>query len=110
MLPPTTVGLNTLSDTLFRGHPDAAVDTDDLGVHIRVGHQFDDHRGQFVGATQAVWEQDRLAQLRLEGLRYFAFTVDRGIDQTGRDGVDPDPCCGEVTRHRQRHAYDAALG
>jgi hypothetical protein len=83
---------------LFRRHPDPAVDTNDLGVHIRVGHQFDDHRSQFVGAAQAVWEQYRFAQLRLERLRGFAFTVDRGIDQAGRDGVDPDPGCGEVTR------------
>jgi hypothetical protein len=62
---------------------------DDFSVHVRIRHQFDDHRGQLVGAAQAVREQHGLAQLRLEGLGPLAFTVDGPIDEDGRDGIDP---------------------
>ena len=72
--------------------------------------QLDDHRGQLVGHAQAVREQHGLAELGLERLRAFALAVDRGVDQTGRDGVDPDADRRQVAGDRQGHADDAALG
>src|SRR5205807_9517362 len=62
---------------LPRWHPDAAVDPHDFAVHVVVGQQLDDHRGQLVGRAEAVGEQDALTQLGLEGVGPLARPVDR---------------------------------
>ena len=54
--------------TLLRGHPDAAVDPDHLGVHVAVGEQLDGQRGELVGRAEALREEHALAELRLERL------------------------------------------
>lgn len=95
---------------LLRWHPDAAVDADDLGVHVGVGDQFDHHRRQLVRLAEAVRKEHGLAQLRLECLGVLTLAVDRGVDQPRRHGVHADADRGQVTGHRQGQTDDAALG
>src|SRR5580704_5476980 len=91
-------------------HPNAGVDADGLGVHVRVRQQLDGERGELVGTPEAVWEQHVLRQFALEGLGALSRPVDGRVDQPGQDGVDPDADHREVSRHREGEADDAALG
>ena len=70
---------------LLRGHPDAAVDADDLAVHVGVGQALDHHRRELVAGAEALGEEHVLAEVGLERLRRLALAVDRGVDQAGGD-------------------------
>ena len=78
---PSPVG----SVDLLRLHPDAGVDADRLGVHVRVGQQLDRQRGELGRPTQAVREEHVLGQLALERLGALARAVDRRVDQPRQD-------------------------
>ena len=76
---------------------------------VEPGDELDDHGRQFVGGAEALGEQDVLAQVLLELVGRLAGTVDRGLDETRRHGVDADAGCRQVAGDRERHADDAAL-
>ena len=42
------VVVSWLMSSLLWRHPDATVDPDDLGIHIRVSDELHDHEGQFL--------------------------------------------------------------
>ena len=65
----------------LRGHADAAVDADRLGVEVAVGHALDDDRRQLLRVAEALREQHALLQVGLERLAVVAGAVDRGVDQ-----------------------------
>jgi glutamate N-acetyltransferase / amino-acid N-acetyltransferase len=101
----------------IRGHADAAVDPDGLGVHVAVGDALDSTierelaRGR---RRRGAWGTARPSalgeQVLLERLAGLALAVDRGVDQARGDGVDPDADGREVAGDRQGHADHAALG
>ena len=69
---------------------DAAVDPDDLTVHVWVGDELDHHEGEFFAVAEALGEEHRLAEVGLELVGLFALSVDGGVDEAGGDGVDAD--------------------
>src|SRR5690606_28831526 len=94
----------------LRLHAHAAVEPDDLCVHVAVAQQLDGQRGELLGDAEALGEQHVLLQLLLEGLRGLALAVDRRVDQAGGDAVDPHADGGQVAGDGERHADDTALG
>src|SRR6185312_6911037 len=90
--------------------PDAAVEPDDLGVHIVVVDQGEGQLGELGAGAHALREHHRRGQLGLELLGLRREAVDRGVDDAGADGQHPDPDGGQVPRGGHGHADDAALG
>src|SRR4030095_2483621 len=69
----------TVTERSLRLHADATVAPDDLGVHVAVAQQLDRHRGELVGAAQALGEQHVALEAFLELLAAGAGAVDRGV-------------------------------
>lgn len=84
----------------LRLEADAAVETDRLAVHVVVLDQGLDEVGELRRLAHPLRERDGRGELGLERLRGLALAVDRGVDDAGADGVDPDADRGEVARRR----------
>jgi len=91
-------------------HADAGVQADALGVHVAVAQQLDGHGGELGRVAKPFREEHSDAEALLELLGTFARPVDRCVDESGEDGVDPHADGSEVAGHGQRHTHDAALG
>src|SRR6516164_1447804 len=89
---------------------DAAVEADDLGVHVVVLDQRPDELGELGRGAHALGEHDRGGEPGLELLAGRPGAVDGGVDDPRADGVHPHPDGREVTCGRHGHPDDPALG
>src|SRR5215469_3194905 len=96
--------------SLLRLEPDAAVESDDLGVHVVVLNQRADQVRELSRRAHPLGEHDRGDQLRLEVLAAWGVAVDRRVDDAGADRVDADADGRQVPGRRNRHTDDAAFG
>src|SRR5215469_1531556 len=90
--------------------PDAAVEADDLGVHIVVLDQRADKVRELSSCAHSLGENDRSGQLGLELIAGGPAPVNRGVDDPRADRVHADPDRRKIARRRNGHADDAALG
>src|ERR1700733_543067 len=86
--------------------PDAAVEADDVGVHVVVLDQRPDQERELGRRAHALGEDDGRDQALLELLAGLAGAVDRRVDDPGADRVDPHPDRGQVAGGRPGRAGD----
>src|SRR5947209_15909889 len=82
------LGICLTGSLSLRLQPRAAVDAQHFGVHVGVGEQLDDHRRELLGPAEPLREEHIALERVLERLRRRALTVDRGVEQPGRDTVE----------------------
>src|ERR1700678_2983782 len=93
---------------LAGGHPNGAVETDDLAVEVLVVDDGGGQAGVVLGRAQAVGVRDRGGQAVADvGAQAGQH---RGVHRAGGDRVDPDPPAGQVAGGDDGEAADAGLG
>ena len=85
-------------DALLRGHADAAVGADGLGVEVAVRDALDHDGGQLLGVAETGREQHALLEVRLERLAALAGPVDRRVDQLGATVLTRTPIAARSAR------------
>src|SRR6516165_7339450 len=113
-IPPST-SVRTASSAITASgllglEPDAAVEADDLGVHVVVLDQRPDQVRELGRGAHPLGEDHRRGHPGLELLAARATAVDGRVDDAGGDGVHPHPDRGEVAGRGKGHADDPALG
>ena len=69
---------------------DGPVEPDDLAIHVTVGHQFGCQRSKFVGEPKPLGKSSLAPSVALEGVGLFTLPVNRGVDESRRNGVHAD--------------------
>src|SRR5688572_18376528 len=111
--PTTTTSYSITSRSVMRclslrRHADRAVEADAFAIEHRVLADVRDQRRVFLRPAEARRERYLLAERVLHFLRKCRHH--RRLEYAGRDRHHANAVAGEVARHRQRHADDAALG
>src|ERR1700735_32300 len=108
---PSSTSVRTASaiTASLRLESEAAVEADDLGVHVVILDQRPDQVSELGRGSRPLGEDHGGGQLRLELLAGGTLAVYRRVDDARADGVDPHADGGQVTRGGDGHADDPAL-